>query len=74
MGQNNARIVNALASGEVSGSRDARLGGLAGVDLGDIRQSASFGNIQVIAPNYASLGYDRPFSQAADFNQGVMGN
>ncbi|WP_325985658.1 GLUG motif-containing protein [Pseudomonas protegens] len=74
VGQNNARIVNALASGDVSGSRDAQLGGLAGVDLGDIRQSAAFGNIQVIAPNYASLGYDRPFSQAADFNQGVMGN
>ncbi|SEQ20280.1 GLUG motif-containing protein [Pseudomonas sp. NFPP19] len=69
VGQNNARIVNTLASGEVSGSRDARLGGLAGVDLGDIRQSAAFGNIQVIAPNYASIANDRGSNQAARVNQ-----
>ncbi|NBF10766.1 GLUG motif-containing protein [Pseudomonas sp. Fl4BN1] len=74
VGQNNARIVNTLASGEVSGSRDARLGGLAGVDLGDIRQSAAFGNINVIAPNYASTGYDRPLNQAANLNQGEQRN
>ncbi|WP_404938586.1 GLUG motif-containing protein [Pseudomonas sp. JDS08PS003] len=53
VGQNNARIANTLASGEVTGNRDAQLGGLVGLDLGDIRQSAAFGNIQVVA------GYDR---------------
>ncbi|MCL9653852.1 hypothetical protein L2088_03970 [Pseudomonas protegens] len=35
-----------FASGELTGNRDARL---AGLGLGDIRQSAAFGNSQVIA-------------------------
>nr|BFD40245.1 GLUG motif-containing protein [Pseudomonas sp. FFPRI_1] len=74
VGQNNARIVNTLASGEVSGNQYAQLGGLAGVDLGDIRQSAAFGNIKVIAPNYASTGYDRPLNQPANLNQGEPRN
>ncbi|MHC5786979.1 hypothetical protein A1395_03520 [Pseudomonas protegens] len=42
-----------FASGELTGNRDARLDGPAGLGLGDIRQSAAFGNSQVIA------GHDR---------------
>ncbi|MGE8352901.1 MAG: GLUG motif-containing protein [Pseudomonas protegens] len=74
VGQNNARIVNALASGTVTGSQNTRLGGLAGVDLGDIRQSAAFGNIQVIAPNYTSVAYERGSNQATNVNLGESRN
>ncbi|MCD9569172.1 GLUG motif-containing protein [Pseudomonas protegens] len=51
VGENKSRVVNSLTSSHVSGGSYAVLGGLAGVDRGEIRQSSSFGNIKSVAGN-----------------------
>ncbi|MGE8453710.1 MAG: hypothetical protein ACN6OP_24510, partial [Pseudomonadales bacterium] len=51
VGENKSRLVNSLTSSHVSGGSYAVLGGLAGVDRGEIRQSSSFGNIKSVAGN-----------------------